>query len=209
MIKPGKKFSQIQEFDSTVLIPNILIIPLKSQSMPHKGEFVLTWWQKGTGMQRAFIINTFPSDSSLVQYLDLDSTLLLDSSSSIQKISKTSFAIIDKPLKPGSSLAYDTSGVFQFFIVVKNINQNKLLAINWSGKLQYLNKNKIFPNPVKPKLNPGDSAAIPVFGIYTPAKIMKISNGLVIAQYKFAGLNKTTIVPELDVNTKILKKIQR
>ena len=53
-------------------MPNALIIPIPQGQTAKKGDIVLTWWQSGSGMERAIVTDDSNPASPKVCYLDMD-----------------------------------------------------------------------------------------------------------------------------------------
>ena len=53
--KVGDGTVTITKFGEKREVPNALIIPLKKQQKAKKGDILLTWWQGGSGLQRAIV----------------------------------------------------------------------------------------------------------------------------------------------------------
>lgn len=87
------KMTEVGETKSKVNIdvemPNALIIPLDKDAKAKKGDIVLTWWQNGSGLQRAIITDASNPSEPKADFLDLN-----------YENFATKFA--DTPLEPGS-----------------------------------------------------------------------------------------------------------
>lgn len=67
----GDTKSSIRSFGEDIEMPNSLIIPIPQGQTAKKGDIVLTWWQSGSGMQRAIVTDDSDPASPKVCYLDL------------------------------------------------------------------------------------------------------------------------------------------
>ena len=78
-----------------VEMPNALIIPLDKDAKAKRGDIVLTWWQGGSGLQRAIITDASNPAEPKADFLDLNYD---------EEKPNLNFAgkFADTPLKPGS-----------------------------------------------------------------------------------------------------------
>lgn len=92
MTEVGKTQSKV---NVDVEMPNALIIPLDKDAKAKKGDIVLTWWQGGSGLQRAIITDDSNPAEPKADFLDLNYD---------EEKPNLNFAgkFADTPLKPGS-----------------------------------------------------------------------------------------------------------
>jgi len=92
MTEVGKAKSKV---NGSVEMPNALIIPLDKNAKAKKGDIVLTWWQGGSGLQRAIITDDSNPAEPKADFLDLKYD---------EEKPNLSFAtkFADTQLKPGS-----------------------------------------------------------------------------------------------------------
>jgi hypothetical protein len=72
MATPDKENSELQFLSERRKIPNPYIIPIPPKQTARKGDIVLTWWQSGSGMQRAIVVDDGDASAPVVRYLDID-----------------------------------------------------------------------------------------------------------------------------------------
>src|SRR5918993_4490373 len=72
MIAPGEVESEV-EFISPgkAKVPNAYIIPIPAAQKASVGDIVLTWWQSGSGMNRAIVVEAGDPSEPTVRYLDI------------------------------------------------------------------------------------------------------------------------------------------
>ena len=71
LVKAGDVQSTIKTLSDEYDIPNSLIIPIYKDATAKKGDIVLTWWQNGSGMQRAIVVDAANPAEPKIHYLDL------------------------------------------------------------------------------------------------------------------------------------------
>jgi hypothetical protein len=161
----------INEFGDTVEMPNSLIIPMKYGEKAKKGDIVLTWWQKGTGMQRAIALNQNLSATPIVYYIDNQYSLYSSSNDInfwIDTLKPNSFIVLKDSIMPGRSLIFEHN----LYIVISQ-NNDKILASSWAGTLKVISKDSCEFVPIKPNVEVGDSIFAPYIGIFFDAKVIQ------------------------------------
>ncbi len=190
----------ITSLDTTYVIPEKYVIPLHGGGQISRGDYLLTWWQNGSGMQRAYVTALTDENLPVVQYLDFDWEWTDKSLQTVDTLKPDSYRKITKPLDPGSSVAYKNGSTYQCWIVLRN-RDGKILVKNWSNQVKCLDKDAVLPNAVRKDLDTGQTVWIPVFGIYTYGTVTGLKNGLVDVEIDFLGNKKNVRVPALDVRT--------
>ncbi len=198
LLNSGKGESLIETLSGTQeTIPNSLILRVGFEGASAKpGEYVLTWWQSGSGMQRAIVTGGTPTEPE-VQYLDLD----YSASAKAEKLKPGTFSRLVESFG-GSTLACKESKEWVHYQKVNQIG-DKVLVVGWAGKV------KVFPladcdNVVFSAGDPsavGDKVQVPVIGSYMPATVTKVDAkiGRVWAKYSFAGAEKEEAFGVTDV----------
>ena len=69
--KAGKEKSVLDKYNGEVDMPNALIIPIPRKAKVKKGDVLLTWWQSGSGLQRAIVVDDSNPQEPKACYLDL------------------------------------------------------------------------------------------------------------------------------------------
>lgn len=70
--KVGAEKSTVKKFGEAVEIPNALLVPIAKGQKAKKGDILLTWWQSGSGMERAIVVDDSNPTSPTAVYLDLN-----------------------------------------------------------------------------------------------------------------------------------------
>jgi len=186
-ISSKEKFSLLEEIGDTVLIPDDLIIPLRKNQEVKQGDVLLTWWQSGTGMQRAIVLSAKNPLRPVVYYLDNQFYFYYDENDPtfwIDTLKENSYNILDEKWCSGRSIIVEQNGVSSFYIVI-NSNTDKILALSWSGTVGIFDKKICKLIPLFQNFNKGDSVLAPYLGTY--------SKGVVKSTFKDIGKMKVEI----------------
>jgi hypothetical protein len=161
VIEPGPTTTKFKAIGSEDSAPNLLVIPIPKGGKAKVGDIVLTWWQSGSGMQRAIVMSAKDPTRPVVRYLDLD----YDNPAKGGKDRKTpigqmeeelepdSFVKIDKPFQPGTTAACGGKQV----VSVIRVSGDKVLVTGFMGKLAVHPKADCVAMPLKPKLKVGQT----------------------------------------------------
>lgn len=186
-ISSKEKYSFLEEIGDTVLLPDDLIIPLKKNQEVKQGDILLTWWQSGTGMQRAIVLSDKNKLKPVVYYLDNQFYFYYDESDPtfwIDTLKENSYNILQDEWCSGHSIIVEINGVPSYYVII-NSNENKVLALSWSGLLEVFDKKNCKPIPLNQNFVKGDSILAPYLGTYT--------KGIVRSTFKEIGKMKVDI----------------
>ncbi len=202
MSAPGTNVSKVKSFGSELSIPNSMIIPLPKGEKVKKGDIVLTWWQSGSGMERA-IVTGGTATQPTVRYLDMDANSSSDKEDTLQpdtfvKIADGWNAGVTVGCMDATSTNY---GKYQ----ILNATDSKVLVGGWAGSIKTFDRSKCFVVPVVPTVKVGDSVYIPNYGSFTAGKVKKVDAALgrVTVTYSFGGQDTDAAVAYGDVATKL------
>ena len=128
-----------------------------------KGDVVLTWWQSGSGMERAIVTDDSDPTQPKVHYLDL--SYKGDGSGFAEKHDNEQLAVKD-------------DGKYNKGILVNAVG-DKVLYLGFAGKLIEANKSDVKLLPVKPAVNVGDNVKSVFVGTFSKdTKVEKIDSKL-------------------------------
>lgn len=145
-------------------IPNALIIPIKKGETAKVGDFVLTWWQGGSGLQRAIIVDAADPAKPKANFLDLS----FDRGSSPEKesmgekfgnkeLKENSFQLIpDGEWVPGAQLAIRKDGDWYAATLIRE-KGDKILVLGFADKVEAFNKADAKLIPFNEDIKVGDS----------------------------------------------------
>ena len=198
MVAVGDKESEVSQVDSKVMIPNSLVIPIPANQTVQKGDVVLTWWQSGSGMQRAYVVDDADPTKPVVHYLDLD----YSEDRANEQIKENSFVKLTKEFEPGTAVAYQGEYNVEHWNVIR-VEGNKILAIGLTGKMAVLEKSKCTALPVYFEAKVGDMVQVPYIGSFRDGKVLKVDEniGRVWVEVEFGGSPTEAIIAVGDITT--------
>ncbi len=171
---------KIDELGDTVVLPSSLIIPMQNNVKAYKGDMVLTWWQTGTGMQRAIVLSKDSTLTPVVYYIDNQYSLFSSANDInfwIDTLAPNSFLIIKDRIMSGRSMMVEEEYYTTFYTVI-NVGQEKILGLNWAGTLNVFNKDEVKIIPLNTSFNVGDSVFVPYYGSYCSGTVKAVWNDI-------------------------------
>lgn len=191
----------VAELGDTSIIPKYFVIPLPKNENVSKGDIVLSWWQKGTGMQRALVFDVVQDGRPVVYYLDghfsfSQSNLkyLLDT------LKKDTYINISEKALIGRSFMINEEYISSYYITVAE-NKDSVMGLSWAGIIKVFKKTDCNFVPLNIQLKEGDSVLVPYLGTYCDGIIKKMWNdiGKVDVLINFLGDSLTTKVVKIDI----------
>ncbi|MBO4397915.1 MAG: hypothetical protein J5805_05200 [Bacteroidaceae bacterium] len=172
--KYGEGTSQIGDAN----MPNSLVIPIPADQKAKKGDVLLTWWQSGSGLQRAIVIDDADPSQPKVQYLDL--SFSEDGTGMAQKfedqLKPNSFIVLkDGEWTPGAQVACcDENNNYKAGTII-NATDDKVLVLGFADKIKAYDKSNCKLVPAYESLNVGDAVSKEFVGTYNTSKDYKIT----------------------------------
>lgn len=180
MAEVGELESTLDQTFEEVTMPNSFIIPLPAGATASEGDVLLTWWQTGSGMQRAYVTDATNPSQPVVKYLDLSLTnpATTDDGTPIGQAEYTlkadSFTVLEGEFTPGSAVAVSNdAGSYTHYQVV-NEAEGKLLVIGFAGKMAVVEKADAVALPVVPTVVVGDEVMAPRYGSMQEATVTRV-----------------------------------
>lgn len=178
-VKAGEQMSTIRNFGDEYDIPNSLIIPFYKGAKAKKGDIVLTWWQSGSGMQRAIVIDDKNPEEPIVHYLDLnykgDGSGMAEKYDN-ERLKPNSFVVLkDGAWMPGMQIMV-AEGTNQMVATIINATADKVLYMGFAGSLYVARKADCKLLPLKPSFSTGKEAKADFAGKYRPGYKVKKFN---------------------------------
>ena len=165
--------------DKGVEIPNYMIVPIKAGQTAKKGDIILTWWQTGSGMQRAIVVDDTDPAAPVVNYLDLDwdNPATTDDGTGIgqatYQIEAGTFHVLSSEWAPGTTVAANNEGKTVAATVI-SVAGDQVLTIGFAGKMKVYAKSDCTPCPIKPSVKAGDKIQVPWVGSFTETTVEKV-----------------------------------
>jgi hypothetical protein len=205
MKTPGKDFSAVEYLGAVKMVPNAYIIAIPKGGEAKVGDIVVTWWQSGSGMQRAIVVDDKNPAQPVVRYLDIayDNPAKNSEGTPIgqmdEKLKPNSF-FVAKEMDPGTAVAVEDDGETRIGILVR-ANETHAVVLGWGDRLALYPREAVRPNPLKPSVKTGDKVRAPYIGKFRAATVTKVDprNGRVFV--KFDGREREEAVAFGDVVT--------
>ena len=194
----GKYSLFVWEIDSLIEIPKAFVVAFSEKSKAKQGDFVFTWWQNGTGLQRAYVLKVLDNKKIVIRYLDLDIFTLRNKSDIIDTIKERSFSLINSKYSPGASVRFDTDVGEKFYIIL-NHQDSSLVCRSSLGKIKFFKINEIKPNYVAKKLYVNQEVKVPFYGIYIPGKIIELKQGYAKVEAMIIDQKEILSIPIIDI----------
>jgi hypothetical protein len=202
MKEPGAEISKISTtFDGDKDVPNYWFITLPAGAIAKKGDILLTWWQSGSGMQRAIVTDAKDPGQPMVNYIDLDWDNPAKNEKGVgigqmeEKLKLNSFKVISGAWEPGTSVAVSSGTDFSEATII-SMNGDKLLLKGFGGKMFTAEKAKCTAIDVVPSVKAGDEVQAPwAGGNFYNTKVIKVDSkmGRVYVKDKFG--DEPRVVP--------------
>lgn len=196
MATPDQENSELQFLSERRKVPNAYIVAIPPQQTAKKGDVVLTWWQTGSGMQRAIVVDDSDPARPVVRYLDIaydNPARSRDGSTTIGKMDERlvpdSFVKL-KAWDSGTTVAAQ-DGANQKVAKVIRVAGNSVLTLDSAGKLKVFPKQNCRPAPVTATVSAGERIKAPRYGqTFASATVSSVDprNGRVFV--RFDGDNK-------------------
>ena len=211
MDTPGEGWSKVAfSFTGVKEVPNYLVVPIAAGGKAKKGDVLLTWWQSGSGMKRAYVVDAKDPAEPVVRYLDIsyDNPAKhkgVGIGQMEEKLKPNSFVKLSKPGEVGTVVACMSGTDYRRGQVISAAG-NKLLTIEHAGRMAVYDKAKCQALDLVPKLKVGDKVQIPWVGKFINATVKKVDPaiGRVFAEYSIGSKTETDAVAYGDVATKLV-----
>ncbi|HYJ87474.1 MAG TPA: hypothetical protein VEW46_15545 [Pyrinomonadaceae bacterium] len=160
MAQPDKENSEVQFLQERRKIPNAYIVAIPPKETAKVGDVVLTWWQTGSGMQRAIVVDDADPIRPIVRYLDIDYNNPAKSRDGVTTIGKMDERIVPdsfvklKAWDPGTRVAVQ-DGANKKPAKVIRVAGNNVLVME-TGKLKVYPRSSCQPVPLVPQVKAGD-----------------------------------------------------
>jgi len=209
MAEPGDAYSVVDfTFDDDTEIPNYMIIPIKSGQTASVGDIVLTWWQSGSGMQRAIVTNASDPSAPEVNYIDISWTNPATNGEGVgigqmsEQIEANSFHVLKNKWEIGTTVAVKDGMDYKHATII-SVSGDKVLTIGFVGYMKMYDKNDCVPLEVKPNVKAGDEVQAPWNGTFINTKVVKVDSkyGRVYCEDPYS--DEPMIVPFGDVTTSL------
>ena len=195
VVETDETTSLLQEITEEVVIPNGVIVPIPVGGSAAVGDTVLTWWQSGSGLTRAYVVEGGTATEPMVRYLD---TGFEDDEP--EQLEADSFAVITDPWQAGASIAVKNGSDYDHYTVLKVAGAQALVS-GFAGSLEVVDIADAVTMPIKPTVAVGDSVSVPFIGSYSEGTVTAVddANGTVDVEVEWAGDKEVDSYPYGDV----------
>jgi hypothetical protein len=180
LAEAGSEYSKVDFMsDKGVEIPNYMIVPIRPNQSAKKGDILLTWWQTGSGMQRAIVVDDANPLEPVVNYIDIDWDNPAKNSDGTgfgqkkEQIKPNTFHKLNDLWEPGTTVAALVDGSYKAATVI-NVSGDKVLTIGFAGRMVMYNKSDCTPIAVNPNFKVGDEVQAPWVGKFVNTKVVKV-----------------------------------
>ena len=205
MAAPDKENSEIQFMSERKKVPNAYVVPIPPGQKAKNGDILLTWWQSGSGMERAIVVDDRDPISPVVRYLDIDYDNPAKSSDKVttigkmdEKIVADSFVKIAKDFDPGTTVAVQ-DGANKKKLTVIRVAGDKVFGLGFAGKLLVAAKKDCTPVAITPNVKEGDRVSAPFVGTFKDGVVSKVDGKIGRVFLKFDGMTDEKAIQFGDV----------
>ncbi|HRH44960.1 MAG TPA: hypothetical protein PKY82_25200 [Pyrinomonadaceae bacterium] len=204
MAQPDKENSEIQFMSERRKVPNAYIVAISPGQKAKVGDILLTWWQTGSGIQRAIVVDDKDPLSPIVRYLDIDYDNPAKSRDNVTTIGKMDEKIVAdsffkiKDWDAGTTVAVQDGANLKKGRVIR-VADDKVLVLEGVGKLKVYPKSACKPVAITPNVKEGDRVKVPFVGNFKDATVSKVDAKIGRVFVKFDGQNDEKAIPFGDV----------
>lgn len=173
----GEEKSVLNNYGKVVEMPNSLIIPLPKSAKAKKGDVLLTWWQSGSGLQRAIVVDDKNPKEPKVCYLDMrwpdnpESPTLTEKRKG-ETLKPGTFAVLkDGQWQSGAQVAIKKDNEWLKATLV-HVDGDKVLVLGFASKIMAYDKADVRLIPFKEKIKVGDKVWATWVSTYRPGYVV-------------------------------------
>jgi hypothetical protein len=205
MAAPDKENSEVQFMSERRKVPNAYIVHIAPGQKAKMGDIILTWWQTGSGMQRAIVVDDKDQTMPIVRYLDIEYDNPAKSADNVTTIGK-----MDEKIQPdtfvklkewdaGTTVAVQDGANLRKAKIIR-VASDKVLVLEGVGKLKTYSKSSCKAVPVIPNVKEGDRVKAPKYGQnFDNATVAKVDAKIGRVFVKFDGQTEEKAISFGDV----------
>lgn len=203
MVAPGEEISEVKFMSEQKKVPNAYIVPIPAGQTAKKGDILLTWWQSGSGLQRAYVTDAADPKAPFVRYLDLDydnPAKSKDGKTGIgqmeEQLKPDTFVVIKNELEPGTSVAIGSDMKHGQVIRAEG---DKVFVSMFAGKIEVFPKADVKAIPIKPNVKAGDKVTAIRYGTFKDGTVSKVDANIGRVWVKFENSTEDEVLAFGDV----------
>ena len=193
-VEAGEAESRVKSLAGTeYTLPNVFIIPIPQGQTANVGDILLTWWQTGSGMQRAIVVGGTKTEP-VVRYLDIAYDNPSGAGKREDKLKPDSFVVLRNSFQIGSSVAVSVGSQHRVGQLLA-ADEERILVKEFAGRLQVYDRANAKPLPIQPNLSDGSAAKAAMFGTLKPITVKTVDAkiGRVFATYQLGRTEKEKV----------------
>ena len=173
----GEEKSVLNNYGEVVEMPNALIIPLPKSAKAKKGDVVLTWWQSGSGLERAVVVDDKNPEEPKACYLDLrwpdnPNSPTLEEKRKGESLKPGTFAVLkDGKWQSGAQVAIKKDKEWVKGTLI-HVEGDKVLVLGFGSKIAAYDKADVRLIPFKEKIKVGDKVWATWVNTYRPGYVV-------------------------------------
>ncbi len=184
LVKAGAEKSVVNYMEDYEL-PNSLIIGIPEGATAKKGDIILTWWQTGSGMNRAIVRDDSDPTAPKVDYLDMDLKLNADGTTSgfaedhaNEQLEPNSFIVLhDGDWEPGAQVAHMNDWGKWVAATLIKATDDKVLVQDFGSKIAVYPRSECKLIPLSDEgIKAGDEVYGAPINIYESFTVEKVDN---------------------------------
>lgn len=190
MRNPGKDFSEVEFLGGELkTVPNAYIIAIPKGQEAKKGDVVVTWWQSGSGLQRAIVVDDKNPAEPMVRYLDTGESFNED-----EQLKPNSF-FVAKENDPGTTVAIEEGEYLTQATLIREAG-DKVFVCGFGGRVSVHPKSAVKPVPLKVSVKAGDEVKAVWVGGFKDAIVKRVDprNGRVTVTWDSDGKDEAVVV---------------
>lgn len=203
MEEPGEEMSLVKFMSDSKKVPNAYIVPIPAGQTAKKGDILLTWWQSGSGLQRAIVTDAADPKAPTVRYLDLDynnPAKSRDGKTTIgqmdEQIKPDTFVVIQNEMEPGSAVSIGSDMTHGQVIRVEG---DKVFVKLFAGRTNVFPKSEVKGIPIRPNVKAGDKVSAESNGRFRDGTVSKVDENIGRVWIKFDGATDDQVIAFGDV----------
>lgn len=175
--KVGQDKTILADYGEETEVPNALIIPLDKNAKAKKGDIVLTWWQSGSGMQRAIVVDDSTPTEPVVCYLDLSwpdnpESPELEKKRKGEQLKPSTFSVLKGgKWQSGEQVAYRANGEWNAGKLIHTAGDKVLVSV-FASYVEATTKDRVKLIPFKEKIKVGDKVSVVWLRYYRPGYVV-------------------------------------
>lgn len=181
VVSPGAAESRVKNPFRELTMPNALLAPIPPGGTVAVGDIVLTWWQSGSGMQRAIVVNASDPHRPVVRYLDIEWKNPVKNKAGVpigqmdEQLKADSFVKITADWSAGTNLVTWDEKMKKYTCGrIMRVVGDQVMVLGFAGRMYVWPKADCIALPVRPRISEGEEIWVPFAGHMTKARVQRV-----------------------------------